>query len=83
MKIAVITSSYPRYQGDGVGSFIHSLMRTLTQLEHKVTVLAPHDPAAVREWQSEVDVRRVKFIWPDSWSVLGHARSLSGDVRLK
>jgi glycosyltransferase involved in cell wall biosynthesis len=58
-------------------------MRTLTELEHEVTVLAPHDPAAVREWQSEVDVRRVKFIWPDSWSVLGHARSLTGDVSLK
>ena len=83
MKIAVITSSYPRYQGDGVGSFIHSLMRTLAQLEHNVTVLAPHDPAAVQEWQSEVDVRRVRFIWPDSWSVLGHARSLSGDISLK
>ena len=83
MKIAVITSSYPRYKGDGVGSFIHSLARTLTQLEHKVTVLAPHDPTAVREWQSEVDVRRIRFIWPDSWSVLGHARSLSGDVSLK
>ena len=83
MKIAVITSSYPRYQGDGVGSFIHSLMRTLAQLEHNVTVLAPHDPAAVQEWQAEVDVRRVRFIWPDSWSVLGHARSLSGDISLK
>jgi len=83
VKIAVITSSYPRYQGDGVGSFIHSLMSTLAQLEHDVTVLAPHDPAAVQEWQSEVDVRRVRFIWPDSWSVLGHARSLSGDISLK
>ncbi|MGD8472478.1 MAG: glycosyltransferase [Anaerolineae bacterium] len=79
----MITSSYPRYPGDGVGSFIHSLMRTLAQLEHIVTVLAPHDPAAVQEWQSEVDVRRVRFIWPDSWSVLGHARSLSGDISLK
>ena len=58
-------------------------MRTLTRLDHEVTVLAPHDPAAVPAWQSEVDVRRVRFIWPDSWSVLGHARSLSGDVSLK
>lgn len=83
MRLAVITSTYPRYRGDGVGSFIHSLMRTLAQLEHEVTVLAPHDPAADHAWQSEVTVKRVRFIWPDSWSTLGHARSLSGDVSLK
>jgi glycosyltransferase involved in cell wall biosynthesis len=83
MKLAVITSTYPRYRGDGVGSFIHSLMRTLAELQHEVTVLAPHDPAAVCAWQSEVTVKRVRFVWPDSWSLLGHARSLSGDVSLK
>ena len=83
MKLAVITSTYPRYRGDGVGSFIHSLMSTLAQLEHEVMVLAPHDPAADHAWQSEVSVNRVKFIWPESWSTLGHARSLSGDVSLK
>lgn len=83
MRLAVITSSYPRYGGDGVASFIHSLMRTLTRLGHEVTVLAPHDPSVVPAWQSEVMVRRVKFVWPDSWSVLGHSRSLSADVSLK
>jgi len=34
-------------------------------------------------WQSEVKVERLRYIWPNSWSALGHARSLSSDTRLK
>ena len=83
MKIAIITSTYPRYRGDGAGSFIHSLSASLTQLGHDVTALAPYDPHVVPDWQSQVNVKRIRYIWPNSWSVLGHARSLAGDVRLK
>lgn len=83
MKISVITSSFPRYRGDGVGSFIYSLMSSLGQLGHDVTVLAPYDPDVVPDWQSDVAVTRVHFTWPNSWSRLGHAHSLAGDVRLK
>ena len=83
MRIAVITSTYPRYQGDSVGSFIHSLSSTLTQLGHDLHVLAPYDPAVVPDWQSDVAVKRIRYVWPDSLSRLGHARSLASDVRLK
>lgn len=83
MKLVSIASSYPRYSGDGVGSFIHSLSESLTHLGHHVTVLAPYDPAVVANWQTAVDVRRVHFVWPDRWSRLGHAQSLKGDIRLK
>jgi glycosyltransferase involved in cell wall biosynthesis len=83
MKIAVITSTYPRYKGDSVGSFIHSLSQSLKQLGHEVEVLAPYDPEVVPDWQSNVDVKRIRYIRPDSWSRLGHARSLASDVRLK
>jgi len=83
VRIAVITSTFPRFRGDGVGSFIYSLARSLAELGHEVQVLAPYDPAATADWQSEVDVERVKFIRPKSWSLLGHAHSLSSDVSLK
>lgn len=83
MKISVITSTYPRYQGDGVGSFIHSMLANLVQLGHEVTVFAPYDPEVVHDWQSDVDVRRIRYILPAHWSRLGHARSLSGDIRLQ
>ncbi|MGC9397909.1 MAG: glycosyltransferase family 4 protein [Anaerolineae bacterium] len=83
MKIAIITSSYPRYVGDGVGSFIHSLSKGLIDLGQQVVVFAPYDPNVDSGWQSAVDVRRVRFVWPPVWSKVGHAQSLVSDVRLK
>jgi glycosyltransferase involved in cell wall biosynthesis len=58
-------------------------MCSLTQLGHDVMVLAPHDPEVVPDWQSDIAVKRVHFVWPESWSLVGHARSLAGDVQLK
>jgi glycosyltransferase involved in cell wall biosynthesis len=83
LRIAVITSSFPRFQGDGVGSFIYSLTSSLARLGHELVVLAPDDPQAVANWQTDVIVKRIRFVWPRSWSRLGHAHSLSGDVRMK
>jgi glycosyltransferase involved in cell wall biosynthesis len=83
LKIAMVTSTYPRYQGDGVGSFIHSLACSLSRLGHEVQVFAPFDPAVDPTWWPGVSVQRIKYIWPDTWSVLGHARSLKNDMSLK
>jgi glycosyltransferase involved in cell wall biosynthesis len=58
-------------------------MHSLTNLGHDVTVVAPYDPRVVPDWQSAVRVKRVRFIWPDSWSQVGHAQSLDSDVQLK
>ncbi|MEM0489473.1 MAG: glycosyltransferase [Candidatus Bathyarchaeia archaeon] len=83
MKILCITSTYPRFQGDGVGSFIHSLCYNLTKLGHSVQVFAPYDPLVDPTWQPGVSVERIRYIWPNAWSVLGHARSLKNDMSLK
>jgi glycosyltransferase involved in cell wall biosynthesis len=83
MNIAVITSSYPRYPGDGVGTFIHSLLAAISNLGHQVDILTPYDPKSSRQWLSQWRVRPILFIWPKRWSLLGHARSLTGDLHLK
>jgi len=83
VRIATITSSFPRFQGDGVGSFIYSLMVSLAHLGHFVIVLAPDDPTVVPGWQTDIPVKRIRFIWPRSWSRLGHAQSLAADMRLR
>ncbi len=83
MRIAVITSSFPRFRGDGAGSFIYSLTKSLGQLGHDVVVLAPDDPQVVPDWQSDVDVRRIRFVWPRSWARFGHGDSLAGDVTMR
>jgi glycosyltransferase involved in cell wall biosynthesis len=83
MHIASITSSYPRYSGDGVGSFIHSLSSTLSAQGHQVHILTPYNPQSSKEWLAQWKVEPVFFMRPKKWSLLGHSRSLSGDLSLR
>ncbi len=83
MKIAVLTSSYPRFTGDGTAPFIQSICEALTQQGHQVEVAAPFDPAVKPETGGLVQVHRFRYIYPDSLHVMGHARSLEADVRLR
>lgn len=43
MKICILTTSYPRYEGDYAGNFVHNLAKELVKNKLKVTVVAPHD----------------------------------------
>lgn len=83
MNILVTTTSYPRYLGDGAGTFIHSMCCALVEAGHSVRVLACDDPLASDTWQSIVPVSRVRYIWPRRWATLGHAGALQADVRLR
>jgi glycosyltransferase involved in cell wall biosynthesis len=83
MKIAVLTSSYPRFTGDGTAPFIQSICEALAQQGHRVEVAAPFDPAVKLAQGGLVKVQRFRYIYPDSLHVMGHARSLEADVRLR
>lgn len=83
MRIAVLTSSYPRFPGDGTAPFIKSFAENYAKFGHSVFVIAPFDPLDKDENNLEnVKVLRFRYIWPDSLSVMGHARSLKGDAKL-
>lgn len=83
MRIAILTSSYPRYPGDGTAPFIKSFAENFAKLGHFVYVIAPYDPAVHGDDDLEnVQVIRYRYIWPNSLSLMGHAQSLKGDARL-
>jgi len=42
LKICVVSSSYPRFKGDGAGNFIHDMCLHLSKAGDRVTVVAPH-----------------------------------------
>jgi len=79
----MITSSYPRHAGDGAGSFVGSLARALVALGHTVHVVAPYDPVVAAMDQGGVHVHRFRYAPSDDLCLVGHARSLQADVRLK
>lgn len=82
MNIVVTTTSYPRYLGDGAGTFIHSMCRSLVEAGHNVQVFACDDPQASDTWQNAVPVSRVRYVWPRRWATLGHGGALQADTKL-
>ena len=83
MRIAVLTSSYPRFKGDGTAPFVRSISEALVQRGHMVYVVAPYDVAVKDNLQSPVKVTRFKYVWPKKFHIMGHARSLKADVKLR
>ena len=79
----MLTSSYPRWAGDGAGSFIASLATALVELGHRIDVIAPWDQAIRPMDTGGVRVHRFRYAPSAGLHLLGHGRSLVADVRLK
>ena len=63
MRIAILTSSFPRYKGDHIGVFIYDLARSLVDEGLDVHVLAPHDTGYPRQDQWEgVTIHRFRYV---------------------
>ena len=82
MRIAVLTSSYPRFHGDGTAPFVMSISEALANQGHTIQVIAPYDISVKDDLISIVPIKRFKYIWPKSLHIMGHARSLKADVKL-
>jgi glycosyltransferase involved in cell wall biosynthesis len=83
MRIAVITSSYPRFAGDGTAPFVQSISENLAQMGHEVEVVAPYDTAVDSLMTTKVPLHRFHYIWPKRYHIMGHARAMEKDVRLR
>lgn len=83
LRIAVITSSYPRYEGDGSAPFIKSICEHLEKIGHDIEVIAPYDPIVNSETEGHKNVHWFRYIWPKQMNIIGHGRSLGNDVRIK
>ncbi|MEA3352006.1 MAG: glycosyltransferase [Chloroflexota bacterium] len=83
MRITILTSSYPRFPGDGTAPFVQSISEHLAKLGHNVQIVAPHDPRVQPKNTKNVQVHRFRYIWPERLHIMGHARALKADVRLR
>ena len=79
----MLTSSYPRFRGDNPGTFVQSLSEALAQRGHEIHVVAPYDPLVQPDPEAPVVMHRFRYVWSDDLCLVGHARSLEADVRLK
>lgn len=66
-RILVVTSNFPRWQGDSTTPFVLHLAQDLQNLGWHVDVLAPHAPGSARREVIEgVTVERFRYLWPTS-----------------
>jgi glycosyltransferase involved in cell wall biosynthesis len=83
MRVLVLTSSYPRFPGDGTAPFVQSISEHMAELGHEIKVIAPYDPAVEGSLGQRVPVYRFRYAPRDHWHIMGHAKSLAGDTRIR
>lgn len=84
MKVLAITSSYPRFPGDGTAPFIDSIVRGVAGLGHEIHVLVPEH----RDWawptvDGDLHFHRYRYSPVRSWTPWGFSESLAQGTRIR
>jgi len=73
MRVCMLTTSFPRFQGDYAGVFIFRFCRALSSLGVSVSVISPGDKGALpSEKMAGCNVYRFSYFIPKSWQVLAY-----------
>jgi glycosyltransferase involved in cell wall biosynthesis len=84
MKICMVTSSYPKYEGDVTAPFIESIAASVAAQGNEVHMLAPYHPEVRREpVEKGVHLHFFKYSPFKNLNIWGYAESLEADVRVK
>lgn len=82
--VVMVTTSYPRFPGDGVGSFMEPIARGVAACGHDVHVVAPWHPAIRRaRVEDGVHFHFFRYAPTASLSVFGYAAGMREDTRLR
>ena len=82
LRICMLTTGFPRFQGDLFGTFVLELARELANGDATVEVLAPHAVGLPqRERFGTVNVRRFRYFWPASGQVVAYGGGIPTNLR--
>lgn len=82
--VVMVTSSYPRFPGDGVGSFIEPIAKGVAARGHVVHLVAPWHPAITRPAiEDGVHFHFYRYAPVRSLAVFGYAAGLRADTHLR
>ena len=82
--VVMIATSYPRFPGDGVGSFMEPIAKGVAARGHDVHLVAPWHPAITRQpVEDGVHFHFFRYAPTRSLSVFGYAAGLREDTALK
>ena len=82
--VVMVTSSYPRFPGDPIATFMEPIARGVAVRGHDVHVVAPWHPAWRRpSVEGDVRFHLYRYVPFPSLNVFGYAAALRADVRLR
>ena len=82
--IVMVTTSYPRFPGDGVGTFMEPIATCIAARGHEVHVVAPWHPRVTRAPSEKgVQYHFFKYAPHPSLNVFGYAEAMRADVRVR
>ena len=81
--VVMLTTSYPRFPGDGVGTFMEPIARGVAARGHEVHVVAPWHPLIRRPDEPGVRFHFFRYAPIQALNVFGYAAALKADVALR
>jgi glycosyltransferase involved in cell wall biosynthesis len=82
--IVMVTTSYPRFPGDAIGTFMEPIAKGVAARGHEVHVVAPWHPRMARgKSEDGVFFHFFRYAPAASLNVFGYAEGLHADVRLR
>ncbi len=83
-RVVMITTSYPRFPGDTVGTFLEPIAHGIARLGHEVHVVLPWHPRLDRPArEGDVHFHPFRYAPIAPLNVFGYAEALRADVRLR
>jgi len=80
----LVATSYPRFPGDGIGSFMEPIAKGLAARGHEIHLVAPWHPLITRgKVEDGVHFHFFHYAPTPALHVFGYATSLRGDTALK
>ncbi len=82
--VVMLTSSYPRFPGDGIGTFVEPIAHGVAALGREVHVVAPWHPLITRPpREGGVHFHFYRYAPVPSLQVFGYAAALRADIALR
>jgi glycosyltransferase involved in cell wall biosynthesis len=82
--VVMVATSYPRFPGDGVGSFMEPIAKGVAALGHHVHLVAPWHPAITRAKSEDgVHFHFFRYAPGPALNVFGYASGLRADTQLR
>jgi phosphatidyl-myo-inositol dimannoside synthase len=82
--VVMVTTSYPRFPGDSVGTFMEPIAKSVAARGHEVHIVAPWHPLVARGREEDgVQFHFYKYAPLASLNVFGYAGALRADVSMR